>query len=274
MDCPNCRRPAPAGATECGDCGLIFAKAPLTARQSVLIPAAAFSISFIFVSTSFGRFFTGAGLSMQVHELGHALVAWLGGRIAVPIPMVTLTFSRDRSWLMASAVTGGLCFLAWRAWEEDCRAFVAVCGAALLLQAKLTLFTTADALDFWVAFGGLGGECYVAALLAVLYFVRWPKFTRWPVYRTLFLFVGACVLWNSLHRWREASVDYEKVPFGSFFGGDGDVEAMLSHGWTVNTLVAVYLRLAWACVAACGLTWAWVLRDFGRLWRSPAELLD
>lgn len=264
MDLPNSQRPDPAGE----------AAAPLTPRQAVLIPAAAFIAAPLAVRTGFGRFFVSAGLSMQVHELGHALVSWLGGRVAVPLPLVTVALSKDRSWLMAAAVTGGLCFLLWRAREEDCPAFAALYGAGLLLQAKLTLFTAPDALDFWVAFGGLGGESAVAALLVVMYFARWPRFTRWPAYRTLFLAVGSCVLVNSLLRWREASTDFEKVPFGSVFGGDGDVEALLAGGWTVNTLVAVYLRLAWACVAACALAWAWAARDFAARWRSPAELLD
>ncbi len=263
MDRPNRRLPAPEDAP-----------AALTSRQVLAVPAAAFAASFVLVASGPGRFFVQAGLSMQLHELGHALVCWLGGRVAIPIPLITLSLSRDRSWPLAAAVTAGLTFLLRRAWEEDCAAFGAACAAALLLQAKLTLFTTPDALDFWVAFGGLGGECCVAALLVALYFARWPGFTRWPAYRTLFLFIGACVLWSSLRRWREASADFEKVPFGSFFGGDGDVEVMLAGGWTVNALAAHYLRLSWTCVAACALAWAWAARGFMSPRRPPAELLD
>ena len=39
------------------------------------------------------RFAINVGLSMQVHEFGHAVVNWLGGRLAVPLPMVTFAFS-------------------------------------------------------------------------------------------------------------------------------------------------------------------------------------
>jgi len=313
MDCPNCRAAAPDGAAECPACGVVFAKwkeraaraaaekvlaaeeerrlaadpaaaaaaeearasaAPLTARQAVALPAAVFAASFLLAALPLTRFFVQAGLSMQVHELGHALASWFGGRLALPVPLITLTFDRARSWPLVVVLAAGLGALAWRAWEEDCRALAALCAAALPLQAGLTFFASPDALDFWISFGGLGGECYVAALLVILYFVRWPRFARWPAYRVLALFVGASTLAASLLRWRAAAADFTNVPWGSVFGGDGDVEAMLAAGWTINRLVAVYLRLSWACVGACAAAWAAAAWEHRRLWRTPAELLD
>ena len=120
-----------------------------------------------------------------------------------------------------------------------------------------------DTLDFIVKFGGLGGECYLAALLVIAYFSRRPRAARWPAYRTVFLFIGTCVLASSLKRWRDADADFMNVPWGSFWGGDGDVEGMLAAGWTVNKLVAVYLRLAWICVGAAAVAYlraVWAVR--------------
>jgi hypothetical protein len=288
MDCPNCRAAATEGALECAGCGVVFAKwrervereraerliaeiatkaeAPdpgLSPRQIVLVPAAVFAAAALLAHADFPRSLIQAGLSMQVHEFGHALVAWLGGRVAVPIPMLTVTFSRDRSWPFALAVTAALLWLAKTAWTEGCRALAGLCAALLIVQAWLTLVASAQTLDFLVSFGGLGGECYVAALLVAAYFHRLPRAARWPTYRVVFLFIGACVLASSLKRWRDADADFMNVPWGAFWGGDGDVEAMMADGWTVNTLVKVYLRTVWICVAAGGFAYlraVWAVR--------------
>jgi hypothetical protein len=308
MDCPNCRAAAAAEALECGACGVIFAKwaekaarakaerlaaaqadvaavmapaavedgavAPLSPRQAVALPAAVFAAAFVFSRVELLRFVVQSGFAMELHELGHAVVNWLGGRLAVPLPMFTVVPSEDRAWWFAAAVLAGLAALAWKAWTEDCPAVVALCGVLFALQVQLTLLARPAALSFWVAFGGLGGECVLSALLIVLYFERLPRAVRWPAYRAIFLFIGACVLASSVRRWRDADADFMNVPWGSFWGGDGDVEAMIGGGWTVNVLVKVYLRLAWACVGACALAWAraaWAVR--GR-WSRPAELLE
>jgi hypothetical protein len=275
MRCPNCREYGPDGGAECLACGLIFAKwkekssrraavpaalgdaarpaeddAPLTPRQTVLVPAAVFACAEVLVHLKWGNFLISAGLSMQVHEFGHALANWLGGRPALPIPMLTIAFSRDRAWWLVLPIAAGLVYAAKAAWEDGCRALAGLCAVLLLVQAWLTLIASPDSLDFIVAFGGLGGECYLAALLVIAYFHRLPRAWRWPSYRTVVLFIGACVLALSLKRWRDADADFMNVPWGSFTGGDGDVENMLAAGWTVNKLVAVYLRLVWVCVGA------------------------
>jgi hypothetical protein len=303
--CPACGAPAATGAGECSACGVIFAKwsekllrekaraileaqqlsapenadaaaaaAPLTPRQAVAIPAAVFLAAALLAWSDSARFFVQAGLSMQVHELGHALVSWLGGRFAVPLPMVTMSFSPERSILFALAVTAALAWLAKTAWEEDCRALLALCAVLLLLQFRLSVLARMDVLDFWVAFGGLGGECAVASLLVVFYFHPLPRAARWPAYRAVFLFIGACVLASSLRRWRDADADFMNVPWGSFWGGDGDVEAMISGGWTVNVLVKVYLRLVWICAGGAALAWGRAVWNVRGRWSRAAELLE
>jgi hypothetical protein len=295
MDCPNCREAASAESAECAACGLIFAKwtekaereragkilaaeaalqAPLpsddgaappalTPRQTVLVPAAVFAASWLLVHVDLPRFAINNGLSMQVHEFGHAAVNWLGGRLAVPIPMLTVAFSRDRAWWFALGVAAVLVWLIKIAWDEGCVALAGLGASLLLVQGWLTLIASPDTLDFLVAFGGLGGESYVAAVLIVAYFHRLPKAARWPSYRAVFLVIGACVLASSLKRWRDADADFMNVPWGAFWGGDGDVEAMLAAGWTVNTLVKVYLRLTWTCVGLAAFEYAravWAVR--------------
>lgn len=283
LNCPNCRVPAAAEALECGACGVIFAKwaekevraqavtllaaaapvaaAPeepteeLTRFQALTIPAICLGVAIVLAVVDVGRFLVQAGISMETHELGHAVVNWLGGRIAVPLPMITIIPSLERSYLFAVTVLAGIAWLAKTAWEENCRFVAALCAAAFLLQLRLT-FARPDVLEFWVAFGGLGGECVIPALLIALYFQPLPRAARWPVYRVFFLLLGMCVLAASVRRWRDANADFMNVPWGSFWGGDGDVEAMISGGWTVNVLVKVYLRLAWTCAAAAAMAWA------------------
>ena len=54
----------------------------------------------------------GEGMSFLVHELGHAAVAILFGRLAVPAVLLTVTF--EQSLLAASAIWVVLLFFSWR----------------------------------------------------------------------------------------------------------------------------------------------------------------
>lgn len=294
MNCPNCGAAAAEGAADWASCGVIFAKwreraaRPAPAREppaapddsvpsprsAVLVPAAAFAAGAACASAELPRFLVQAGLAMQVHELGHACAAWLSGRIAIPIPMLTVLPSKDLSVPFALAVTAVLAWGAFAAWREDCRALAAACAALLVVQARATWFASAAAADVWIASAGLGGECAISALLVLAYFHPMPRALRWPAYRTVFLFVGALVLAASLRRWHDASSDFMKVPWGSFWGGDGDVEAMLDGGWTVNDLVKAYSRLAGFCALACALRWGAALWSARALFARPSELLD
>lgn len=293
MTCPNCRVDSAEGSVDCPGCGLIFAKwaqkvrqekdaglmsagaaprvqgdnAAIAARQNIIIAAVVFVVAGLLANVQLGRFLVESAIAMQVHELGHALVSCLGGLIAVPIPMLTLVLGEERSVLFAIVVAAGLLWLLKTAWAENCRVFAVLCAMLLLLQGWLTLIVTRSALGFWVSFGGLGGECCVSALLIILYFHPLPRVLQWPKVRLVFLFIGASVLAVSLRRWMDASRDFEKVPWGSFFGGDGDVESMIAGGWTVNTLVKVYLRLSWACAFTVGLAYALAA------WPARAELM-
>jgi hypothetical protein len=282
MNCPDCGAVTPETLGVCRGCGRPFqgwggrreraasaaaaaepaaktcggSDAALTQRQAIRLPAAAFLAAAALANVGVGRFVVQSGLSMQLHELGHTLVYWLGGHFAVPIPMLTISFSEDRSWLWALAVAAGLVWLLLEAVFEECWVFAGVCAALIAAQFWLTLVVKPWTFNFLVAFGGLGGECVLSALLVVLYFHPLPARLKWQTLRPYLLLVGACVLAASLRRWIDASRDFMNVPWGSFWGGDGDVEEMLGAGWTVNRLVQVYLRLAWSCAGAAALAWA------------------
>jgi hypothetical protein len=278
MNCPDCGAVTPESLGVCRACGRPFggwggrkesgraepasaspaAAAPeagLTPEQAIRIPAGVFLAAAVLANVGPGRFLIQSGLSMQLHELGHALVHWLAGRPALPIPMLTIAFSEDRSWLLALAAAAGLSWLILQAVFEECWVFAGVVAALLAAQFWLTLVAKPWTYLFLVKFGGLGGECVLSALLVVLYFHPLPKIMNWEKLRPYFLFIGACVLAASLRRWIDASRDFMNVPWGSFWGGDGDVEAMLDSGWTVNRLVQVYLRLVWSCAGAAALAY-------------------
>ncbi|MDE2291939.1 MAG: hypothetical protein KGL53_07640, partial [Elusimicrobia bacterium] len=200
------------------------------------------------------------------HEFGHALVNWLAGRPAVPLPTVTLYFTDTCSPLFALAVAAALGALLWKALVEDCRFLAGLCALLFLAQGWLVFIAPWRDVDFLVNFGGLGGECVVSAALVALYFQPMPRFTRWPAVRVFFLAVGALALAQSLRTWTQAARDFANVPWGGFWGGDGDVGYMMARGWTVNHLVAVYLRLARVCAACALAAWGWAA---WAAWRSP-----
>jgi hypothetical protein len=281
----------PDDGTECPYCGLILekwlakrsreqlnatARPPaytpppdpdeLSPAQRIIIPAIALVTALLAVQSQMMRFFIESGMCMQVHELGHAVVNWLGGRMAIPLPMFTMIPNESRSVLVALVVAGLLAWLLKVCIEQKCRALAYFAGFLLLAQACMTLILPMHKLQFMVEGGGLAGECIFPALLIIAYFHPLPEGAHWPRARAIFLFAGAMMMACTVQRWHAANADYANVPWGSFFGGDGDVEHMLDMGWNIISLVKFYLGLAHFCAAAA-------LFEYARnVWLKKGEL--
>ena len=101
------------------------------------VPAALLTCLLV-AQTDLGVFFLRTFFGMWLHELGHAVAAWLCGFPAFPGPWFT-SVGEERSFFFALAITAGLAWAIWRAWTNEERVWMGVAIAVLVLQLALTV---------------------------------------------------------------------------------------------------------------------------------------
>jgi hypothetical protein len=219
--------------------------APSNAPWEVFAPALVFAASLAVAITPL-EFFLHIFCSMWLHELGHALLNWLGGIPAMPLPWVTLA-GPSRSVPFVLAEWAALGFWYWSK-PHYRRAVLAVFGCSILaLLLPLRHLTTL------VVFGGDGGALVLGAGLLL-----WFCFaTQWHGARTPFFWVcgvmGSGSLAATLVRWVGAWRDPGQIPFGSMGDTASDASRLVEvSGWSERQLVYSYLALAAGCLVALG----------------------
>lgn len=284
MRCPSCRL-EDARPPRCDRCGVALSGSvpqeaalpplplarkvrsePLTlvdaGRYELWAVPAALAIAALVVATPPGRFLVGASAEMEMHELGHATALWLAGRFALPLPMFTLS-DGGRSAITFVLVAVGLAYLAAVAIREHLPHLIAFSGVAALALCLGTLGLSGDALDSWVKFAGMGGEFWLSTLLMLAFPLRMPASWRWAQSRWFFLGWGALAFAADARRWLRA-----EIPWGSFWGGDGDMGVLAARGWTEPQLVHAYRWVGVLCVLALAAQLA--LRGW-RIWKTQSS---
>lgn len=136
MDCPKCGHPAPSGALECAQCGVIFARAtrgraPVIrpyvieeeriadgriGRSELKILGFGLIAAIVIYALPFTRFVFSAIVTL-FHELGHAVAGWLLGYASLPAFDLVygggLTHHGPFRLSIAVAVGCGFAYLAW-----------------------------------------------------------------------------------------------------------------------------------------------------------------
>ncbi len=292
--CPRCGAPR-AASIDCPKCGVIYAKAhqphaPVAAPQvseseastgtwegdledarlehrlRLFAVPAALSFAHFVVATRFGHAVTRIFLSMFVHELGHAVAAWLCGYTAFPALWVTLTSSaRVASFAIVLSLVLGLgTFWLWRVGRQWCAAAL---GTVLVLQLALTLGLSARGAQALITFAGDAG-CFVlgAALMCAFYANSESSLVRGWL-RWGFLVIGAFAFSDALATWWAARSDPDAIPFGEIEGvGLSDPSKLTeTYGWTLHQLIHRYLVVAAVSFAALAVVYAAGLRGQPRL---------
>lgn len=259
----------------CGRCGVIFSKvhgpegrpAPLVsdipgapeagalaeAEEARASPWAArwalpgaFLVAVLLNSNGCGRLVVYASASNWAHELGHASWRWLNGRSAFPALFFTFYSEPGRSVLVTLLVLGGLAALFLWARSADCRGLMALALVFLLCFLGLLALSGPEE-HLLESFAGLFGEFWISTLWVVLFYYRLPAALPWERLRWAFLFLGACAYVRILGVFWASRADMTLLPWGSFFGGDGDLDKLLAGGWLVPTIRRVYFTTAAVC---------------------------
>ena len=295
--CPWCSAPRVTGVT-CPRCGANYAKAALIKTQGraavaveesvalespvaavlasaddrvvddpvlewklavAAIPAAlALALLFHLVMPSLQRIFFG----MPVHELGHAVSAWLCGYFAIPTLWKTL-IPESRGFVAPIILAGALGYGMYKAWLAEKPAYLVLLGGVLLVQGFGTLYVSENAAEMLFTFGGDGmGMVLAAALMASFFFGKrtelYKGWLRWG-----FLLIGAAAFADMFGTWWVAQSNADVIPFGENEGsGLSDAMKLLEeYRWPTQTIVRRYVLVGVCSLVALALVYAWgVLR--------------
>ncbi|RXK54837.1 hypothetical protein ESB00_02765 [Oleiharenicola lentus] len=219
------------------------------------------------------------GFHVWMHEFGHSTAAWLCGWRATPLPIGWTPVEQVHSNFVYGGVLllFGLLFAA--GWKErkvwPMLAAVALSG----LQFYMTWKLPEKQKEFWMVFGGIGGEFYLSTLLMMSFWVQLPEKFKWGMCRYVFFLIGATALLNIWLHWRDVYRGIEEIPFGTLIQGEedagGDMNRLMDdYGWKKFTIRRTYYVLGWSCWIALGAMWLlfalrlnrvadWVVGKFG-----------
>lgn len=218
------------------------------------------------------------GFHIWIHEFGHATVAWMTGRRALPLPIGWTNISDERSnfvyfgilFLLSLLLIAGIR-------ERKIVPIVAALGLAVV-QYFMTWKMPEHTADLWKAFGGVGGEFYLSAAMMGLFWFRLPVKFRWGGCRYFFLFIGAASFFQSWLLWKQIKRGQAGIPYGSMVHGDedggGDMNILRDdYGWTQHRIFETYNSLADVCVVVLLVLYVIFVLRLDRLvgrWLKPA----
>ncbi|MBX5481840.1 MAG: hypothetical protein IRZ16_08375 [Myxococcaceae bacterium] len=241
------------------------------ARLRLIAPPVVLGLSFLLVSTKPGAFIARVTSGMWLHELGHAVCAWLCGYSAVPLPWFT-SIGGTKSPMLTLLFVAFWSYLAYRAHRagQPFRrgAFASIAALHLLLAAALGRSQAQAAITFF----GDGGALLLGAALMSTFYVAPGSRLHQGALRWGLLGIGALGFADVLMPWLRAVGDRDEIPFGRIEGiGLSDPSKLVDvHGITVGGMVRTYLAVgALALLATAAIyvvhavRFAWQLRQPG-----------
>jgi hypothetical protein len=200
------------------------------------------------------------GFHVWMHEFGHAVPAWLAGWRATPLPFGWTPVEQVHSnfvyfgvllLLVILLVAGAVERKVW-----PMLAAVAIAG----LQYYMTWRLPEARKEFWMVFGGVGGEFALSTLFMMAFWVQLPEKFRWGACRYVFFLIGATAFLNIWMRWEDIYRGLEEIPFGSMINGEedagGDMNRLMDdYGWKKFDIRRNYRLLGLGCWAALGVMW-------------------
>lgn len=225
---------------------------------SVIVPPLLLVLVWVQGFTFFA--FMRQGPTICVHELGHATAAWLSGWRATPLPWGWTPVEPVHSNAVYFGLLLLLVLLAVAGVKERKFWPVVIAVALAALQYVMTWRLTDYQKDFYVVFGGVGGEFAISTLLMLSFWVRLPDKFKWGWVRYLAFLVGAMAFLAIWQRWQHIYRGAEELPFGSMINGEddqgGDMNRLMDdYGWKKFTIRRTYWLLGWWCWAALGAVW-------------------
>jgi hypothetical protein len=222
-------------------------------RVNAMAPLVVAGIAIVVTVSPLG--FLLEGFHVWVHEFGHATIAWLTGRGAVPVPFGWTNVENDRSMLIYVGFPILFAALAVAGWRERKVWPVVLAVALLATQLYMTWVMPEDVGHKWMIFGGVGGEFYLSTAMMGLFYFEFPDGFKWGGCRYFFLFVGASTFFQSYSLWHKIKHGLEDIPYGSLINGEGDGGGDMNilrdqYLWSQHQIFNTYYHLGNACLVA------------------------
>lgn len=211
-------------------------------------------VGWLISASGFGRLL-GSLMGMPFHELGHASVAWLSSRFAIPLPFFTIRYD-EQSLFVGLVVAAFLGWSAYQAAREGSRFAAAVPLVLLCVLLILSLAVSARRTLMWEILSGALGELSFSGFLLIAFFFPMTDRSRWDFWRWVILLPAAIVFTQALRLWRTASLDVTQMPWGSAIGSesDGDMNRLVAQfDWQASELAGFYLRAGYLWLFVIGL---------------------
>lgn len=210
------------------------------------------------------------GIRIWIHEFGHATIAWLSGRQAIPLPIGWTSYSLNRSIFVYLGLLILFGLLYWSGWRER-KVWPRVLAVVLVvLQFFITWILDAKTTQMLITFGGIGGEFYLSTLLMVSFYFPLPNYWRWDAYRYPAVLGAAFCFWQQVGLWWAIAQGRASIPWGALWGGEdsGDMNKLVNlHGWSPDQLVGTYNTISVLCLGAIAAVY------FYRCWREHYRTL-
>ena len=190
------------------------------------------------------------GIKIWFHEFGHAIIAWLAGRRAIPLPIGWTNVNLERSLFVYCGVLILLGLLFWVGRREGKRWPMVLAGVLAVIQFWFTWLLPAYRFETLLSFGGIGGELYLCTLLMVSFFFPLPDYFRWDFYRYPVVIGAAFTFWGQFSLWQQIQQGQAAIPWGSLWGGEasGDMNNLSNAGWSDQQIIHTYSTLSHLCL--------------------------
>lgn len=191
-------------------------------------------------------------LSMPTHESGHAIAAWLGGRVAIPLPLFTAVANDERSGSVFFFLVSVFIFFGVYSYRKR-RMYPVFLSVGLIAAAiDLTWVVSDPTSRMMFTYGGIGGTFILSTFLIVSFYYRMPDRVRWDFFRFFGVLLGALVLVANFEFWRAIARGEAQLPLGTAIVGrddrNGDINQLMSEfGWSPKALVGHFVGLGKIC---------------------------
>lgn len=187
---------------------------------------------------------------VQMHEMGHAIVANLGGIPALPIGVMgfTMWFSYNRIYIFALILILVQVYFLYRFYQNE-KLFLFFVGLFILfINLKMTFFLPVIKLHQYISAGGLIGEILFPTIILSLFFLDIeiiPKWSFWKYVLSGYVLLGYTA---TLKMWYRIAIFKQSLPFGSALSSDGasdtngDLNRLVSAGWTEHSIRQFYFN--------------------------------
>jgi hypothetical protein len=218
----------------------------------------ALAVCALLVSTSGGRFLLRLFCGMWIHELGHAVTAWLCGFLAFPGPWLT-PVSEGRSQTFSALLSAALLVLAVRCFLDGKSALAGLSLSVLALQLFGSHALSEDRAQMLVVFGGDACCLWGGALLMSAVYAPEGSWPRRDWLRFGFLFIGAAAFCDVFSQWWASRTEFDRIPFGHNEGQGLSDPSRLQEtwGWSTDQLVGRYVTLGCLCLCALAALYLW-----------------